>query len=62
MDVYAELAAGNPFPLVAGIDHVDLNHMLDADTSVLHKLAGMCLPLEELLKGRNIEFVKNSKG
>jgi hypothetical protein len=59
IDVYAELAAGNPFPLIAGIEHVDLDHMLDENTPVLHKLCGLCLPLDELLKGKKIEFTPN---
>lgn len=60
--MYAELIHGNPFPLIAAIDHIDLQHKFDDGSTVLHKLCGLSLPLDELLKGRDIEFTLDSKG
>jgi hypothetical protein len=61
LDPYIEIHQANPFPLIAGIQHIDLNYMLDENTPLLRHLCKICLPLDELLKGRSIEFTKNKE-
>jgi ankyrin repeat protein len=62
LDPYAEIQQGNLFPLIAGIKHIDLNYMLDENTPLLHHICKMHLPLDQLLKGRSIEYTKNKEG